>query len=72
MAKYKWDTEHGIQYKNNYNRNNYDRYSTMFPKGKKAEYMALADKLGIKLNTLINQLLEDKLNQVENIEIETE
>ena len=34
--------------------------------------MALADKLGVKLNTLINQLLEDKFNQIENIEIETE
>ena len=61
MAKYKWDTEHGIQYKNNYNRNNYDRYSTMFPKGKKAEYMALAEKRGMKLNAFINKLLEDEL-----------
>ena len=72
MAKSKWDIEHGTKYKNEYHRQHYDRYSTMFPKGKKAEYMALADKLGVKLNTLINQLLEDKLNQIENIERETE
>ena len=72
MAKYKWDIENGTKYKNDYNKKNYDKYSVMFPKGKKAQYMALAEKLGVKLNTLINQLLEDKLNQVENIEIETE
>ena len=65
MAKYKWDIENGTKYKNDYNKKNYDKYSVMFTKGKKAQYMALAEKLGVKLNTLINQLLEDKLNQTE-------
>ena len=72
MAKSKWDIEHGTQYKNDYNRKKYDSYLLMLPKGKKAEYMALAEQLGVRFNTLINQLLEDKFNQIENIEIETE
>ena len=72
MAKSKWDIEHGTKYKNDYNKKNYDSYLLMLPKGKKIQYMALADKLGVKLNTLINQLLEDKLNQIENIARETE
>ena len=72
MAKSKWDIEHGTKYKNDYNKKNYDSYLLMLPKGKKAEYMALAEQLGVRFNTLINQLLEDKLNQIENIERETE
>lgn len=39
----------------------YDRFSAQFPKGKKAEYKALAQKCGDpSLNALINRLLEEE------------
>ena len=58
-----WEEECGKQYRMDYIKNNYDRFSVLLPKGKKAEYMALAERHGIKLNTLINKLLEEKLNE---------
>ena len=54
-----WETEKGVAYRNEYSRVNYDRFSVMFPKGKKAEYMKLAADQGQSLNTVINQLLKD-------------
>ena len=56
-----WENEQGTQYRNEYQRQHYDRFSLMLPKGKKAEYMALAEKNGMKLNAFINKLLEDEL-----------
>lgn len=52
-----------MEYQNNYNKQKYDSVRVTVPKGKKAEYMALAERHGIKLNTLINKLLEEKLNE---------
>lgn len=54
-----WETEKGIEYRNEYSRNKYDRFSVMFPKGKKSEYMQLAADQGQSLNAVINQLLKD-------------
>ncbi len=54
-----WETEKGVEYRNEYSRTNYDRFSVMFPKGKKAEYMQLAATQGQSLNAVINQLLKD-------------
>ena len=52
-----------MEYQNNYNKQKYDSIRVTVPKGKKAEYMDLAKRHGIKLNTLINKLLEEKLNE---------
>lgn len=54
-----WEKEKGIEYRNEYARANYDRFSTMLPKGKKAEYMKLAADQGKSLNAVINQLLQE-------------
>lgn len=54
-----WETEKGVEYRNEYSRTNYDRFSVMFPKGKKAEYMQLATEQGQSLNAVINRLLQD-------------
>ena len=43
-----WENEQGTQYRNEYQRQHYDRFSLMLPKGKKNEYMALAEKNGMK------------------------
>ena len=43
---------------NEFNRDNYDRYSVMFPKGKKEVYKELAEARGRTLNGLINALLD--------------
>lgn len=54
-----WETEKGVEYRNEYSRMKYDRFSAMLPKGKKAEYMQLAADQGQSLNAVINQLLKD-------------
>lgn len=59
-----WETEKGIAYRNEYSRANYDRFSVMFPKGKKAEYKQLAADQGQSLNAVINQLLKDWAKKV--------
>ena len=59
-----WETEKGIAYRNEYSRANYDRFSAMLPKGKKAEYMQLAAAQGQSLNAIINQLLKEWREQI--------
>lgn len=59
-----WETEKGIEYRNEYAKMNYDRFSVMFPKGKKAEYMQLAADQGQSLNAVINQLLKEWREQI--------
>lgn len=54
-----WETEKGVEYRNEYSRNKYDRFSVMLPKGKKAEYMQLAAAQEQSLNAVINRLLQD-------------
>lgn len=54
-----WETEKGIEYRNEYSRMKYDRFSVMLPKGKKAEYMQLAAAQGQSLNAVINRLLQE-------------
>lgn len=54
-----WETEKGVEYRNEYSRNKYDRFSVMFPKGKKAEYMQFAAEQGQSLNAIINRLLSE-------------
>ena len=51
--------EQQINRQNEYIKNNYDRITLTVPKGKGAEYRALANKQGLKLNTVINQLLSE-------------
>lgn len=48
-----------INKQNEYIKNNYDRITLTVPKGKGADYRALAAKQGMKLNTVINQLLSE-------------
>ena len=38
-----WETEKGVEYRNEYSRMKYDRFSAMLPKGKKAEYRLLQE-----------------------------
>lgn len=53
-----WESKNGTKYRNEYKREHYDRYSLMLPKGKKIDYMALAENRGMKLNAFVNWLLE--------------
>ena len=50
-------------YTNQYNKDNYDRYSVMFPKGMKQVYKELAEARGHTLNGLINALLDAELKK---------
>lgn len=60
-----WENEKGVEYRNEYSRTNYDRFSVMLPKGKKAEYMQLAADQGQSLNAVINHLLKDWAQKAE-------
>lgn len=60
-----WETEKGVEYRNEYSRMKYDRFSVMFPKGKKAEYMQLAAAQKQSLNAVINQLLKEWAQKAE-------
>lgn len=60
-----WETEKGVEYRNEYSRNKYDRFSVMLPKGKKSEYMQLATEQGQSLNAVINQLLKEWAQKAE-------
>ena len=60
-----WEKEKGVAYRNEYSRTNYDRFSAMLPKGKKAEYMKLAAAQGQSLNAVINQLLKEWAQKAE-------
>lgn len=46
-------------YKNEFNRQNYDRIGVQIPKGKKALLKAYAEKQGISVNALITQAVEE-------------
>ena len=52
-----------IAYMNQYNRENYDRYTVMLPKGTKQIYRELAEHRGHTLNGLINALLDAELKK---------
>ena len=56
----KWKEEHATEYKNEFTRRNYDRIALTVPKGKKAEYRAIAEQQGRKLNSIINDLLRQR------------
>ena len=60
-----WEKEKGVEYRNEYSRMKYDRFSVMLPKGKKAEYMQLAADQGQSLNAVINRLLQDWAQKAE-------
>lgn len=60
-----WETEKGVEYRNEYSRIKYDRFSVMLPKGKKAEYMQLSADQGQSLNAVINRLLQDWARKAE-------
>ena len=51
------------QYMNQYNRENYDRYTVMLPKGTKQIYREFAESRGHTLNGLINALLDAELKK---------
>lgn len=48
--------------RNEFIKEKYDRFNLTFPKGKKDEYQNIAKENGTSLNSLINQLLEDYVN----------
>lgn len=64
MAKPKKEDFNQIAYQNEYNRERYDRFSLMLPKGRKAELKAIADQKGMSLNELINSILTEALDKL--------
>ena len=52
-----------VKYQNEYNRQNYDRFSLMLPKGKKELIKEAAKAVGLSMNEYINKIIDEKLNQ---------
>lgn len=57
------DKEKQIKRQNKFVAEKYDRFTATFPKGKKEEYRTHAESKGKKLNTLINDLLEEDVKK---------
>lgn len=53
------DKQKQIIRQNKYVAEKYDRFTATFPKGKKEEYRVHAEKKGLSLNGLINELIEN-------------
>ena len=52
------------EYKNNYQKNNYDRIALQVNKGKKEELKIHCEKFGYKsLNSFINEAIEEKIQR---------
>lgn len=52
-----------IIYKNDFNRNNYDRVGLMLPKGQKDKIKAYAESKGMSMNEYIRQLIVKDMEQ---------
>lgn len=52
----------GNEYRNNFNKENYDKFSLMLPKGMKAELQAIAKARGQSLNAYINEAIIAYMN----------
>lgn len=57
------DKERQLMRQNEYVKNTYDRFTVTFPKGVKEVYKARTEQDGIRLNTLINKLLEEYIKK---------
>lgn len=57
------DKQKQIIRQNKYVAEKYDRFTATFPKGKKEEYRIHAEKKGLSLNGLINELIEDDISK---------
>ena len=53
-----------VKYKNDFNKQNYDRIAIMVPKGKKEEIKAAAKARGKSMNEFIVTALEVYMNQL--------
>ncbi|WP_287616331.1 antitoxin [Ruminococcus sp.] len=60
------DKQKQIIRQNKYVAEKYDRFTATFPKGKKEEYRVHAEKKGLSLNGLINELIEDDIVKYKN------
>ena len=61
-------TDKLIEYNNNYNREKYDRFSLMLPKGKKEEIQKALKKTGDKsINFFVNRLIDEELDKIDRI-----
>ncbi|WP_298487004.1 antitoxin [uncultured Ruminococcus sp.] len=60
------DKQKQIIRQNKYVAEKYDRFTATFPKGKKEEYRVHAEKKGLSLNGLINELIEDDIAKDKN------
>lgn len=57
------DTQKRNKRQNEFVKENYDRFTLTVPKGMKEVYKARAEQDGMKLNTLINKLLEEYMKK---------
>ena len=54
-----------IKYQNQYNKMSYDRVALLVPKGKRKKIKEYAAKQGKSVNTLLNELIDEKIVSTE-------
>lgn len=57
------DKQKQIKRQNEYVAQKYDRFTATFPKGKKDVYREHAERKGLSLNSLINELIEKDIDR---------
>ena len=57
------DKKKQFEYQNRYIAEKYDRFTMMFPAGKKDIYREYAKSQGMSLNALINKLIEEDMQK---------
>lgn len=59
MSKQKSEDFDQVVYQNQYNKEKYDRFSLILPKGKKDELKTIAKERGMSLNEFINMAIDN-------------
>lgn len=59
MSKQNSEDFDQIAYQNQYNKEKYDRFSLIMPKGKKDEIKKIAKERGMSLNEFINMAIDE-------------
>lgn len=60
------DKEKELSYIAKYQKENYDRITIMASKGKKTEYKAAAELLGLSLSAFVMQCVDEKIHCMKN------
>lgn len=59
-------TKKDFDHQNEYNKQKYDQYTLMLPKGQKQKLNQIAEKNNTSLRAIINKAIEEYINKLDN------